>query len=389
MSWLIALALIQGLLWARVAIRMAAGGREGPIPRRTHSSRATVTIVVPVLDEESRLGACLDGAIAQPGEVREILVVDGGSTDGTAGVIARYAARDPRVRLLDASPVPADAAGKAWGLLAGLDAAGGDWVLFLDADTRVAPDATRSLLAHADEARLEAFSVATLQHLGGRLQGLIHPALLTTLVYRFGPPGRRTSNPDRVQANGQCFLARRDVLVSTGALAAARASLCEDITTARHLAGRGVAIGFYETEALIHVRMYATAGEAWRDWTRSLPMRDQYFGAAGVVGLLEIILVQALPLPLVTLVAATGGPAWFLALQTILGATRIGVLFGTARAYPERPWTYWLSPLADLPVAWQLMRRALQHRHRWRGSTYVRQRDGRFRLESRAVRGGP
>jgi dolichol-phosphate mannosyltransferase len=58
------------------------------------------------------------------------------------------------------------------------------------------------------------------------------------------------------------------------------------------------------------------------------------------------------------------------------------VLFGTARAYPQRPWTYWLSPLLDLPVVLRLIQRGLQRRHSWRGRRYVDVGDGRFVLES-------
>lgn len=53
-------------------------------------------------------------------------------------------------------------------------------------------------------------------------------------------------------------------------------------------------------------------------------------------------------------------------------ATRMGVLFGTARAYRCRPWSYWLSPLCDLPVAFKLGSSALRRRHTWRGRSIVR-----------------
>ncbi len=390
MIWLLAaLALAQGILGVHVVIRMATSGRDGRITRSAQAADDTITLVVPVLNEEDRLGGCLDGAMAQPEEVRQILVVDGGSTDGTRAVTRAYTERDPRVQLVDASPVPADAAGKAWGLIVGLHVATADWLLVVDADARVDPSLARSLLAHARAREVAAFSVATLQKLEGALQGLVHPALLATLVYRFGRPGGATSNPSRVQANGQCFMAQRAVLVETRAFEAARASLCEDITVARHLARHGVRVGFYESDALVQVSMYGSAGDAWRNWTRSLPMRDHHFGPLQVLGLGEIVLVQALPLPLLTLTAISGAPAWFLVLQAALAATRIGVLFGTSRAYPVRPWTYWLSPILDLPVAWRLTQRTLQRRQRWRGRTYVRQPDGRFRLELDGTGGEP
>jgi dolichol-phosphate mannosyltransferase len=43
-----------------------------------------------------------------------------------------------------------------------------------------------------------------------------------------------------------------------------------------------------------------------------------------------------------------------------------------ARAYARRPWSYWFSPLMDLPVALMLIRSALQREHRWRGRSLIR-----------------
>jgi glycosyltransferase involved in cell wall biosynthesis len=57
--------------------------------------------------------------VAQPETVAEILVVDGGSTDGTQSLVERYQSRDRRVRLVDAGPVPGGWTGKAWGLYLG------------------------------------------------------------------------------------------------------------------------------------------------------------------------------------------------------------------------------------------------------------------------------
>jgi dolichol-phosphate mannosyltransferase len=79
------------------------------------------------------------------------------------------------------------------------------------------------------------------------------------------------------------------------AFSAARSSLCEDITIVRRLVERGEAVGFYETEGLAEVSMYGDWREAWENWPRSLPMRDQYFGWRQAIGLLEVFFVQGLP----------------------------------------------------------------------------------------------
>lgn len=339
-----------------------------------------VSIILPVLNEAKRIERCLDSLITQPEEVSEILVVDGGSTDGTQIIVDRYHSLDSRVRLVDASPVDPRWTGKAWGLNFGLQQSDAQsiWILTVDGDVWVSSKLVRSLLAHAEKTGVTTFSLATRQHLSGKFEALIHPAMLTTLIYRFGSPGRARRNIHKVQANGQCFLSRRKLLFETGAFRAAQASICEDITIVRRLAECGDAVGFYESDRLVDVTMYNDWRETWNNWPRSLPMRDQYFGWREVVGLIGILLVQALPLPAFLLGLILRAPLGFLILSGFLLMMRIGVLLGLARAYPTKPWSYWLSPLADLPVILRIIQFALRKRHSWRGRTYVRRKGGTF-----------
>ncbi len=356
-----------------------------------------VSIIVPVLDECLRLARCLDGLIAQGPEVREILVVDGGSTDGTQKLVFAYTERDPRVRLIEAGIAPERWNGKVWNLQTGYAALTPEstWMLTVDADVRVAPGLARALLAHAARTRVPVFSVAARQELGSIGEGLVHPALLATLVYRFGRPGHAAHRICDAQANGQCFLLRRDLLDALGGFAPLRDSVCEDVTLARMLVASGIPVGFYEAGDLVRVRMYTGGAETWRNWTRSLPLRDRYWGRTGVLGLLEVTLVQALPLAELVGLAfvglvrarrssgASGGraagfsprPAARIAamlLTAVMVALRLGVLAGTARTYTNRPWSYWLSPLVDLPAAAALWASALRRRHSWRGRAIVR-----------------
>jgi dolichol-phosphate mannosyltransferase len=368
------LALAQAVVGVRVVWRLARTARgeriatsDAPLPGEC------VTALVPVLNEHDRLSPCLTALIAQPSEVAEILVVDGGSIDGTQDLVSTFMARDARVRIVNASPIPTGWNGKTYGLHLGLARAdrNANWILTVDADVRPAPALVRSLLAHALRTGVASLSIATMQRLSGAAEGVVHPALLTTLVYRFGIPGHATPRVPAVQANGQCALYRREPLVRSGGFAVARASLCEDVTVARAMASNGHSVGFYESDVLATVEMYTSWSDAWRNWPRSLPLRDRYSGRAGWVGLTEVALAQALPLPLMPwLVASRSRLA--LAVNSVLLLMRLGVLAGTARAYASRPWSYWLSPLVDLPAAVQLWRNALKRHHVWRGRKLVR-----------------
>ena len=368
------LAFAQALLGVRVAWRLPRTGGDTPIcsaPEGTVDAGA-VSVIIPVLDEVGRLAACLDGAIQLGPEVGEILVVDSGSQDGTCDVVRQYAREDTRIRLIQAGAAPRDWNGKVWGLLHGERALrlNSEWLLTLDADVAPKPSLAAALAARATERGLRLLSVATQQHVVGIVHGALHPAMLASLVYRFGRPNGAPSSPAEVLANGQCCLIQRDLLRRLGGFRAVSGSLCEDITLARLAARAGERVGFYETDGLVEVSMFSDWGDAWRNWPRSLAMRDALSGVAAWLGLVEVLLAQALPLPILILQPRgilLGVNLWLLAM-------RIGLLCGTARAYPRRQWSFWLSPLSDLPVALALWRSALAPRHTWRGRTYARKK---------------
>ena len=89
-----------------------------------------LSVVIPTRDAAAGLGATLAalGPARESGLVREVLVADCGSTDGTVGIAEAAGARVVRA-----------APGRGVQLAAGAGAAGGDWLFFLHADTRPGP----------------------------------------------------------------------------------------------------------------------------------------------------------------------------------------------------------------------------------------------------------
>ncbi len=109
---------------------------------RDRSHQPTVSVLLPVLDEADHITECLESLLAQDAPLTEILVAEGGSTDGTREQLATIAAAHPVVRIID-NPQRL----QSIGLNLLLAAARGEVVVRADAHTTYAPDYVRRSLA--------------------------------------------------------------------------------------------------------------------------------------------------------------------------------------------------------------------------------------------------
>ena len=374
------LAALQGVALLVLLARLLPGRRRRPpVPPRPEATAADgdVTVVVAALDEAHRIQPCLDGLLAQGSVAREILVVDSGSTDGTQELVRAAATRDPRVVLLRDPPLPDGWVGKVWALQHGLSQARGEWVLGIDADTMPQPGCVGGALAAARELGYDAVSFAPRFRIASAAERWLQPALLVTLVYRFGATGT-DADPDRMMANGQCFLARRDVLVAHGGYAAARASFADDVTLARELARAGRRVGFLDGSRLYDVRSYTSAREAWREWGRSLDLKDATTRARQWGDVIFLLLAQGMPVVVLLAFALRTlggmplpyGGRWLLATSGALVAVRVLLQFALAGSYTVRGVPFWLSPTADPLAALRILISSLRRPTRWRTREY-------------------
>ena len=371
------LAALQGAALALLLVRLLPGRhRRPPTPPRSHTDPAAgdVSIVVATLNEAQRIAPCLAGLIAQGPVVREILVVDSGSTDGTGDMVLAAARRDPRIRLLRDDPLPAGWVGKVWALEHGLHQARGTWMLGIDADTVPHPGLAAGAVTAAVADGYDAVSFSPRFRMSGAAERWLQPALLVTLVYRFGAAGTDT-DPERVMANGQCFLARRAVLLASGGYASARTSFCDDVTLARTLARAGHRVGFLDGARLYDVASYTSARETWREWGRSLDLKDASSRLRQWSDVVFLVLAQGTPLPVIiaSLLGLTRGMAGAEALfvtSLALLLVRVLLQFALAGSYERRGLAFWLSPTADPLAALRILLSTLRRPTRWRGREY-------------------
>ena len=241
-----------------------------------------VSLLGPARDEERNVASCLEGMLAQRGARCEVLLLDDGSRDATVAIASRIldahaawgdasaasgggvrgvarAAVTPRVeaRLLHGRPLPDGWGGKCFACQQLADASRGEWLLFLDADTRLEPDAVARALASARAAGAD-FASFLPRYVGdGWPNRLVVPWLyyfLTALVPL--PEIVTVAHPRLSVANGQALLVRRDAYASLGGHAAVRDHIVEDVSLAIAAKSAGVRIALLDGHRWLACAMY-------------------------------------------------------------------------------------------------------------------------------------
>ena len=122
------------------------GGPTNFVNTPTHKLK--ISVLIPARNEEINIGQCLKALIAQDYGNLEILVLDDHSTDGTADLIQEFSGLDGRIKRLVGSELPLGWTGKNWACHQLTAKAGGEVLLFMDADTILSDGAVSAAVAH-------------------------------------------------------------------------------------------------------------------------------------------------------------------------------------------------------------------------------------------------
>ena len=338
---------------------LSARPRPGLVTSTSPAQDNRISVVIPARNEEARIGPLLAALVSAPSVV-EVIVVDDESVDGTAQLATRAGAN-----VVSIAPRPSGWVGKTWALHQGIAAATGDWVVTLDADTRPKPNLPDVAVQWAKTHGAVLATVAGSFECPTVGAQVMHPALLTSLVYRYGRPG--VSDGSRAIANGQCMAFRREDALTLRFMERIRGELIEDVALARSLHRDGRFVEMVDGSDFLRVRMFEDFPSTVRGWGRSLSMAGVESRGRLLVQLVEVGCTQVLPLAFVLTGIAP-------VLGSVLLAIRFGTLVGMSRSYPNRRWSYWFSPVVDV-VAWSVLatgivRHLVGAQVHWRGRSY-------------------
>lgn len=382
------LALCCGALWAGLVgyllsrvIRQFRAHRSTVLVRSAAlADKPKVSIIIPVRNEIDNIGGCLAGVEAQLGlgAGSEIIVVDDGSEDGTGAAVQHLIGAGHALKLKPAGLLPPGWVGKPHACWRGANSASGDWLCFIDADVRAAPELVATAVGVADAEEIDMLSLHPFQELGSFWERLVLPAGL--LMIACAKNLCTTKNPGSWAeiVNGQFILIRRQIYFSVGGHAAVAAEICEDKALAIKVKQAGWRLRVLTADQLASTRMYRDFGSLWEGLSKnatevigSLPLTLAAAVAGIFVGWTALLLPMALGAVLMGQFSLATCAGCGLALSA--SAVVIGIQIGTAH-YFRIPAAFGLIYTLGYTVAACLAcRSALAHlngRVTWKGRTY-------------------
>jgi 4,4'-diaponeurosporenoate glycosyltransferase len=271
----------------------------GPRATRGDGRGIRVSVVVPARDEATTLPVLLRSIGALDPAPHEVVVVDDGSTDGTAAV-----ARAAGAAVVTAPEPPAGWLGKPWACHLGAEAATGSHLLFLDADTWLAPDALDRLVA--EHARSGGLLSVQPHHVTEEPYEQLSAVFNVVAMMGTGAFAPRPSSSSSA-AFGPCLLTSVTDYEAVGGHGAVRGEIVEDVRLARRYRARGLAVRCLAGGDAVGFRMYpGGSGQLVEGWTKNIA------AGAGTAppGPLQGTVLWVAALALVAVGAVTGLAGW-------------------------------------------------------------------------------
>jgi glycosyltransferase involved in cell wall biosynthesis len=266
-----------------------------------------ISVLIPARDEAHGIEAAVGSALASEGVRFELIVMDDNSTDATAAIVAVIAARDARVRLEHAPPLPVGWNGKQHACWALAHAAKYDVFCFVDADVRLEPEALARMAAFLEASRSALVSGFPRQVTETWMEWLLLPLIHFVLLgYLPMDRMRKGTDPAFAAGCGQFLMAERGAYFATGGHAEIKATMHDGLLLPRLFRQHGLRTDLADLTALAQCRMYRNAGQVWRGLAKNATE-----GIAAPVRILPISVVLALGqiMPFLLVAALAAGRA--------------------------------------------------------------------------------
>jgi chlorobactene glucosyltransferase len=243
-------------------------------PRLRRVSRLAtprVSVLIPMRNEAAVIGATVASLLAQAYPNFEIWLLDDQSTDDSAKVALAAAGGDPRLTVLTGKPLPAGWLGKNWACQQLAERAGGDYLLFTDADVRWEPGALSALMAEAASTRADLLTAWPRQVTLTWGERLVVPLMgFSILAYLPALAVHSSPWPVFAAAIGQCLLFKRSAYEQIGGHAAIKQQITDDMACAYAIKRQKLRFRMADGADFLACRMYRSWAEVRNGYAKNI-----------------------------------------------------------------------------------------------------------------------
>ncbi|WP_417911564.1 glycosyltransferase [Candidatus Electronema sp. TJ] len=192
-----------------------------------------VSVIIPALNEEQHIEQALNSVLALTYPRLEIIALDDRSTDATPAILERIAAQHPKLRVVRIQELPPGWLGKTHALHLGAEQAQGEFLLFTDADVRLAPDTVSRAVTRMMEQHLDHLCLIFRLDLPSPLLAMLAADSLSGLLTVFKPWRTLDPDPRYFFGTGGFNLVRRSLYAKCGGHRPIRLCPVDDILLGR------------------------------------------------------------------------------------------------------------------------------------------------------------
>ena len=231
------------------------------------SNSSMVSIILPVRNQANTVSECVASLIGLDYPSKEVIVVDGNSTDGTQNILKSFGGK---IRFVEEEPLPQGWVGKNWACHLGYKQATGDLLLFTDGDSVHSRDSLTKTVNFLQDSKADLATLAPAAILRTFWEKLLQPPIFWLIMMFVGGKWvNDDSKPRWALGNGQYMLFRREAYDKVGGHYAVRDRITEDYSLGRLIKAQGLRLRMVTASGSLGVRMYSSLPEIWRGWRKN------------------------------------------------------------------------------------------------------------------------
>ncbi|WP_227395355.1 glycosyltransferase [Jeotgalibacillus aurantiacus] len=337
-----------------------------PSMHRKSNANDHVSVLIPMRNEEKNAEAVIQSVLHSSHQNLDIVVLNDHSTDGTGDILKKF---QDNITVIEGSELPDSWVGKVYACHQLSKQAKGEYLLFIDADVRVAPEAISQALwlqKKYDAGLVTGFPRFPVRPLLGKL--LVPLQHFFIFFHLPNLIANSTLKPAFTAAHGAFMFFERGAYFSSGGHSAVSGSLVEDVHLTRVLKKKGYRCILANVTNSVTCKMYDANKDVWEGFLKNVfnGIGKSKAGAAGVM--LFYFAFYFLPLPF-AIYGLTGDYIWIIPLLVVWAQT-----FLIDIATKQSPFHFILMPFSALALiallSASMMKSILNKGYTWKGRVY-------------------